>query len=129
MPESLFPGWSNPAALTVLIGLRIGVNLSLTAMSASVAGAKDALTAVAGGATIVSALIVLLVLRPGGLGLYASYIELAIQVGLLGVVGYSIFLHTSLKTSTTVAYAVSTAFAVVLMLMMLPVYGEAFVAP
>ncbi|WP_331233468.1 hypothetical protein [Natronorarus salvus] len=127
MFEWLFPTWSDPTRLAAVVGLRVGLNVCLVVIAASAAGARTRLSVLAGCLTLASAVITVLALRPGGLGLPASYVELLVQMSLLVLVGYAV--STNPSTAESVAYVVVSLGAVALGLLMVPIYGETFVAP
>ncbi|WP_254768160.1 hypothetical protein [Salinilacihabitans rarus] len=125
--EWLFPNWSDPATIAALVGARFLLNATLAAMVARSAGHRSSPAAAAAGLTLFSTSVTVLVLRPGGPGLHASYVELLAQVALLALAGYAV------RANPSPARALATAVAVVgaasLLLLSIPVYGEATVAP
>lgn len=127
MLEALFPGWSNPAVLAALVALRISVNGLLVAVVAATVGRDAPATAVSAGAALCSAVLVVTVLRPGGPGLNASYVELLAQLVVLGCAGYAAY--SSREPRRALALGLVGALALLLGLYTIPIYGEAFVAP
>lgn len=126
MFEWLFPQWSNPAFLAAIVGARIFINLVLTTIVAKSTSATSRSTVVMAVLTVLSAVLMVVVLR-GGLGLNASYIEFLLQVILLVLTGYVIALNPEnrrLRATVAVSFG-----AIVLLLIMIPLYGEATVAP
>lgn len=125
--EWLFPNWSDPDAIAALVGVRVALNTTLAALVVRAVGRRSSLSAAAVGLTLFSASATVLVLRPGGLGLHASYVELFAQVALIALAGYAV------RANPSIGRAVATAAVVVgaatLLLLMIPVYGEATVAP
>ena len=127
MFSSLFPTWSNPLAITVLVGTRIFFNACLTAMVIKAAGFRTIYTAVISVTTLFSGVLTVLLLRPSGLGLRASYVEFVLQVSIVAVAGYVLYSFPS-RTRRIVTALVFTG-AIAFLLIMIPLYGEAFVAP
>lgn len=127
MFDWLFPNWSNPTFLTALLTVRTLLNASLTTVIADAIGSKSPLTAVAAGVTLLSAVVMVLVLRPGVLGHRASLAELVAQLGLLGIAGYAVYTNPS--TQRLVVAGLVSFFALALVVLMIPLYGEATVAP
>lgn len=127
MLDWLFPNWSNPFGLTMLVGMRILLNTSLTAIVARAVGLRTSLTAAVGTATVLSTVLMVLVLRPGVLGLRASYVEFFVQIILLILAGYTVYVYSS--GTRRIVTAVLVVGATALLLFTIPLYGEAFVAP
>jgi len=127
MLESLFPNWSNPLQLAVLVGMRIIFNVYLSITVAKAVGLRTIYTAVMGALTLVSAVLTILLLRQSGLGINVSYVEFVLQAVLIAIAGYVVYSHPS-STRQIVAALVLIG-AVVLLVVMIPLYGEAFVAP
>ncbi|RQG90874.1 hypothetical protein EA473_19965 [Natrarchaeobius chitinivorans] len=69
----------------------------------------------------------MLALRPGVFGLRASYVELLAQVLILLSAGYVVYSNRTLYR--VIAFALVFIASVPLLLIMIPLYGEAFVAP
>lgn len=126
MFEWLFPHWSTPALLTAIVGARIFTNIVLTMIVAKSTSAMSSFTGAAAVLTALSAVLMVIVLR-GGLGLNASYLEFLLQVTLLVLTGYVIF-STPENGRLKVTVAVSLS-AILLLLIIIPLYGEATVAP
>lgn len=127
MLESLFPNWSNPLQLTALVGMRIILNVYLTITVAKAVGLRTIHTAVMGAITLVSAVLTILLLRQSGLGINASYVEFLLQVVLIAIAGYVVYSHPS--STRRIVTTIVLIGAVVLLVVMIPLYGEAFVAP
>ncbi|KTG09146.1 hypothetical protein AUR64_15230 [Haloprofundus marisrubri] len=127
MFEWLFPGWSNPFAMVVFVSLRILLNAALTGLTARSAGRRSPLTLLVGAGTLVSAVMVVLLLRPGGLGYTASFVEFALQLVIVALAGYAVLSTDSKRRRVTTATTIVGALA--LLLFSVPIYGEAFVAP
>lgn len=127
MFEWLFPNWSNPAAIALIVGLRIGLNLAFVALIADGTGITDPFSVVTASLVVLSAAIMILALRPGVLGLQASYVELLVQLSILLLSGYTAYSNPSL--ARTLLTGLVIVGAIVLSLLMIPLYGEAFVAP
>lgn len=127
MFDWLFPNWSNPLHLTVLVGMRIIFNGYLTMMVAKAVGLRTLHTAVMGTVTLLSAVSTILLLRQSGLGLNASYVEFLLQVMLIAIAGYVVYSYPS--STRRIVTAIVFIGAAVLLMVMIPIYGEAFVAP
>ncbi|WP_224448851.1 hypothetical protein [Haloprofundus salilacus] len=127
MFEWLFPGWSNPAGLAAFVGLRILLNVALTALAARAVGRRATTTAAMAAGTALSGTMLILLLRPGVLGHTASYVELAVQLAIVVLGGYIAYADCSTKRRVATVTALVTALA--LLLFTVPIYGEAFVAP
>lgn len=127
MFEWLFPNWTNPHVLAALVAARALLDVSLTAVVADALGIRSPATAVAATVTLLSPVVMVLVLRPDGLGYPASLAELTSQLGLLAVAGYAVYADPSPRR-VAVAAVVSLA-ALALAVVMIPIYGEATVAP
>ncbi|WP_227380469.1 hypothetical protein [Haladaptatus halobius] len=126
MFERLFPHWSNPALLAAIAGMRIFINLVLTMIVAKATSATSRSTVAMVVLTVLSAVLMVIVLRDG-LGLNASYLEFLLQVTLLVLTGYIVASNPE-NRRWRVIVAVSLG-AIVLLLIMIPLYGEATVAP
>jgi hypothetical protein len=127
MLESLFLGWSNLIQLTVLVGMKFIFNVYLTIMVAKAVGSRTLHTAVMGAITVVSAALTILLLRQSGLGISASYAEFLLQVVVIAIAGYVVYTYPS--STRRIVTAVVFLGTVVLLIIMIPIYGEAFVAP
>ncbi|WP_313692913.1 hypothetical protein [Halorarum halobium] len=128
MFEWLFPTWTNPALLALLVGLRAAANVALTALVARSRPPKAGSVVTVGAAalTVLSAALSVLVLR-GDLGLGASYLEFAVQVVLVVAGGYAV--RSNGSTRQVRAALLAAACAIGLLLVTIPAYGEATVAP
>lgn len=127
MFEALFPNWSNPTLLGVLVGLRALINLGLVLLLWWPEPRYPRLAAVEAVGTVGSLLVALLVLRPGGLGHTASLLDLAVQFGMVALAAYAA--GSAPIGARTGAIALLCLLAVALGLFMIPIYGEATVAP
>lgn len=127
MFNALFPGWENPGTLAALVGLRVLCNGSLATLLAGSLGPRHPLTTTVTGLTAFSAVLTVLLLRPGGPGLYASYVELAAQFLLFVSACAGLYVQPSARRMALGVALVACAVAA--SLVMVPVYGEAFVAP
>ena len=127
MFEPLFPNWSDPTALVTLLGLRLILNIIGVALAARLLGKDSLVTLTLAVLTLTSTTIAVLALRPGIIGLAASYMELLIQIILLAGVSYAVY--TSPSKTRLSALAVILIGSIALLLIMIPLYGEAFVAP
>ncbi|WP_157971672.1 hypothetical protein [Halorussus litoreus] len=131
MLDWLFPTSSNPGVLATIIGLRVVLNGYLTATIARAAGLRTPLTAAAGVVTLSSAVLTVLIFRPGRPGIYASYVEMVLQVALIGLVT-SVLVTSRYSSPSRVERATTVAALVgasLLLLYMVPIYGDALVAP
>ncbi|QKY21554.1 hypothetical protein B4589_014660 [Halolamina sp. CBA1230] len=135
MFEWLFPNWTPAWVVAVLVGLRLLGNLGLTA--AVRVAADDAATVTAAALTLTSTVLMVAVLR-GDLGQTASYVEFLVQLSLLGIAAVAVargdgkrmftLLGRPTATARSVA-AVAALLALSLLLVFIPLYGEATVAP
>lgn len=126
MFEWLFPHWSNPALLAAIVGARIFINMVLTMIVAQSTSATSRSTVAMAVLTALSAVLMVTVLR-GSLGLNASYLEFVLQLILLILTGYAIASNPE-DGRWRVTVAISLG-AILLLLIMIPLYGEATVAP
>jgi hypothetical protein len=127
MFDWLFPGWSNPGIVAAFVALRAVVNGLLTALVARVEGARSRLTALVGGLSGLSVVMVVLVLRPGTLGHPASYVELMVGSLVPLLSGVAVYRHrTRVRLLSYLALLVPCLF---FLLWTVVLYGEAFVAP
>lgn len=123
--DSVFPGWSNPARIAGLVVGRFLLNCAVAGLVARVL--RSPLAAVAGAAAVVSLALTVGVLRPGLLGIEASYLEAAVQ---LGVVGLALWVGLAADSrALTLAALLVAVLAVCLLAVSVPIYGEATVAP
>jgi len=133
--EWLFPNWTPAWVVVAVVGLRLLGNLGLTA---AVRGAADDTQTVAVAAlTVTSAVLTVAVLR-GDLGQTASHVEFVVQLSLLAIAtvavarGAGTYVFTlrgrPIATARSVA-AVAAALTLSLLLLSIPLYGEATVAP
>ncbi|WP_435143423.1 hypothetical protein [Halobaculum sp. P14] len=126
MVEWLFPNWSSPVAVAAVVAAKAFLNAVLTARTAALSGEDSRAPFVAGGLTVCSTVLAVFVLR-GTLGLAASYLEVALQAALLvlvAVVTYSAAENRRLAVTVPALLA-----AAALLLVTIPLYGEATVAP
>lgn len=126
MFEWLFPGWTNPHVLALLVGARLLFDAGLTAVVARSLGVRSSATAAAAGASVCSAATTVLVLR-GVFGTHAANVELLVQLGLVVLAGVAASRRRA--TGTLLGFALAAAGALVLGLLAVPLYGEATVAP
>lgn len=126
MFEWLFPTWTNPAVLALIVGARALVNATLTTLVAESRGPTAGFTIVAAVFTLLSTAISVPVLR-GDPGLDASYLEFVVQVALVSLAGYVVYSSPSTRRARA---TILTAFcAIALLIVVIPLYGEATVAP
>jgi hypothetical protein len=127
LAQRIFPTWSNPWAVTALVIARTILNLSLTALIAISAGTQTWFTEVAGGVTVGSTAVMIQAIRPGPLGDRASSVELLVQLGLLALAGYAIYINFT--TILFASFLVVAVLALVFWWGAVVTYGEAFHAP
>ena len=127
MLDTVFSNWANPGAIAALIAVRVLCNVALLAYVANATGLRSAVTAVVGGLVAVSSLATVFLLAMGWGGVPLSYVELTSQVLVLGLSGY-VALRVDSDPSS-VALLLAWPVATMSLLAMVPVYGEAFVAP
>lgn len=123
--DSVFPGWSNPLGIAALVTARFVVNCSVSGLAARTFRSSVAALAVAG--AVLSLLLMIGVLRPGLLGIRASYLEAAVQLGLVLLAVTTAVVSDS--RGFTVAAAALALLGLGLLAVSLPIYGEATVAP
>lgn len=126
MFDWLFPTWTSPGLLALVVGLRTLCNVGLTASMREASGADRA---VAAGAALTLASLGLTVgaLR-GSFGLAVSHVESLVQVSLLVLTGAVVLRGNGGKRARDRAI-LAGAGAVVLSLLSIPLFGEATVAP
>lgn len=124
MFDWLFPGWTAPWLLTVLVALRTLCNVGLTA---AVRDASDSTAAVGAAAalTVASTVLTVGVLR-GAFGLTVSHVESLVQLTLLALAAVVVARGDGTGRRRAV---VAGAAAVLLYLFSIPLFGEATVAP
>ena len=127
MFEPLFPNWSTPTTLVIILSLRLGFNILAVALTASIVGPRSPFTSILALCTICSIIIAVLALRPGTLGLRSSYVELSIQLGILVATAYVVANAPTIPRLLLLTLVLAGSIA--LGLIMIPLYGEAFVAP
>ena len=79
MFDWLFPNWSSPARVAAFVALRLLADVGLVALVATATGVRSRRSAAAAALTLASAVLTVSVLRPGGAGRFASYLELSLQ--------------------------------------------------
>lgn len=126
MFEWLFPGWTAPGLLALVVTLRTLCNLGLTA---SMWDASDSTLAVlAGGSlTVASGVLTVGVLR-GAFGLAVSHGESIVQLTLLVLAAVVVARGGGSKRGRNLALLAGVG-AVLLYLVSIPLFGEATVAP
>jgi hypothetical protein len=80
MLDWLFPNWSDPLRITLFLALRLACNLGLTVTVADRVGRRRPRTVAMATGTLASTVLAVLVLRPGVLGVRASFVEVLLQV-------------------------------------------------
>lgn len=128
MLDWLFPNWSDPLRITLFLALRLACNLGLTATVADRVGRRRPRTVGMATGTLASTVLAVLVLRPGVLGVRASFVEVLLQASLVGVALVTTYQRPNgwWRVAATVGLA---AVALLFGLVTIPVYGEALVAP
>jgi hypothetical protein len=128
MLDWLFPNWSDPLGIALLLALRLACNLGLTATVADRVGRRRPRTVAMAAGTVASTVLSVVVLRPGVLGIRASLVEVLLQASLVVVALVTTYQRPDgwLRVLATVALAVV---ALLFGLVMISVYGEALVAP
>lgn len=127
MLDWLFPNWSDPATVAAVVVLRLLLDVALVAFVARAAGRRSRATVLGAALTLLSAILMVSVLRPGGAGQFGSYLELAFHGVLLGLGGYAAYGERS--TRRWLEFAALAFAALVLLLPAIVLYGEATVAP
>ncbi|MXR42592.1 hypothetical protein GRX01_14755 [Halobaculum sp. WSA2] len=127
MFEPLFPNWSSPAAVAGFVALIALSNVTLVALVATAPGSGRRLTAVAAAVAVGSVAAAVSVLRLGGLGNAGGNVELLARFMLILVAGRAV---VSRPTAVRIAAgAIAVGGALVLLVVTVPLYGEATVAP
>ena len=126
MFEWLFPNWSNPAAVTAVVALRLGLDLALVAIVVRTRGSRSRLAILGAALTLLSGVAMVWVLRTGE-GRAASFLELGFQVVLFGLAGYATYANPSRRR--WLAFLAVAVPVVVLLVPAVVLYGEATVAP
>ncbi|QZY00402.1 hypothetical protein [Halobaculum rubrum] len=127
MFEPLFPNWSSPAAVAGLVALLALSNATLVALVATASWGDRRRTALATAVAVGSVAAAVSVLRVGGLGNAGGNVELLARFMLILVAGRAV---VSRPTAVRlVVGAVAVVGALVLLLVTVPLYGEATVAP
>jgi len=122
----LFPGWTAPGLLTLIVVLRTLCNVGLTASMWD--ASESTLVAAAGGAlTVASTVLTVGVLR-GAFGLSVSHVESLLQLTLLLLTTVVVARGNGSKRGRTRAVIAGVA-AVLLYFVSIPLFGEATVAP
>lgn len=127
MIDSLFSNWSNPEVIAAIVGFRILFNLVIFGDLVTKVGVRSGYTAVVGGLITFSTVVTMLLLTTSWLGHSVSYVEQLSQILVLAVSGYvGIRIYPDQVSGVWVLAWIGAA---ILSLVMVPLYGEAFVAP
>lgn len=126
MFDWLFPQWSNPALVTAVVALRLLLDAALVWLVARANGRRSRLAILGAALTVLSAALMVSVLRTGE-GRLASYMELASQGVLVGLAGYTTYRNPSRRRWWT--FVAVTLVVVLLLVPAIVLYGEATVAP
>ena len=127
MIDTLFSEWSNPEVIAAIVVFRILFNLVIFGNLVINVGVRSGYTAVGGILVAFSTIATVLLLTTNWLGHSVSYIEQLSQILVLVVSAYVVIRVNSDQISGVLLLA--WIGAVVLLLAMVPIYGEAFVAP
>ena len=127
MIDTLFSEWSNPEVIAAIVVFRILFNLVIFGNLVISVGVRSGYTAVGGILVAFSTIATVLLLTTNWLGHSVSYIEQLSQILVLVVSAYVVIRVNSDQISGVLLLA--WIGAVVLLLAMVPIYGEAFVAP
>lgn len=126
MLDWVFPGWTAPELLALIVTLRTVCNVGLTTSMWD--ASRSALAAVAGGAlTVASTVLTVGVLR-GAFGLSVSHVESLVQLTLLGLAAVVVARGDPSEQWRNRAVIAGVG-AVLLYLVSIPLFGEATVAP
>ena len=126
MFDWLFPGWTAPGLLALIVALRALCNAGLTASMWDASGSR--LAAVAGGVlTAASTVLTVGVLR-GAFGITVSHVESLLQLTLL-VLAVAVVARGDGSKRWRNRAVVAGGGAVVLYVFSIPLFGEATVAP
>jgi uncharacterized membrane protein len=121
-----FSTWNQPAAIAMVVGIKIAINAYLTLMVSRAVGERALHTVVIGGATALSAVLTILLLGKSGLSITTARFEFLLQLSILVIAGYVLY---SRPSSRRIGTAIAFLGAVLFFLYFIPIYGEAFVAP
>jgi len=127
---TLFGGWDAPARVAALVAARAALDVGLVAVVAVTRGIDATATAVEAGLTALSVLLTVAVLGSavsGQTGLGLSRVEFLLQVCLLAVAGVVVYRQGT--TTLQVACVALAVGIVVTSAVVVPLYGEATVAP
>jgi hypothetical protein len=122
----LFPNWTSPALLTLLVALRTLCNLALTASIRDATGSL--LAVVAGGALTVASTVLSVGVLRGAFGITVSHVESLVQLTLLVLAAVAVLRGDASDRSRN-GVILAGAAAVLLYLFSIPLFGEATVAP
>lgn len=126
---SLLAGWDATARVAGLVGTRAALDAGLVAVVATARGVDAAVTAVAGGLAALSVLLIVAVLGAvvgDHTGLQLSRVEFLLQLCLLALAGAVAYRQA---TALRVACVALVLGVVALSAVLVPLYGEATVAP
>jgi len=127
---SLLAGWDAPTRVAALVGTRAALDAGLVAVVATARGVDASATAVAGGLAALSVLLTVAVLGAvvgDRTGLQLSRVEFLLQLCLLALAGAVAYRQG--ETALRVACVALVLSVVALSAVLVPLYGEATVAP
>lgn len=127
MPGVLFPEWSSPMALLAVLGLRTVLNVGLVVLTLRATRGRILFPAAAAALAIAIGTAAFLALQFPGVGQPLSYLDLGGQLALLVLTAAVISMNGA--RGQWLSFAAVAVTAVLCLLLMIPIYGEAFVAP
>lgn len=126
MFDSFLSNWANPELIASIFAFRVVFNIIILWSVIHVTEFRSGYTAVLGSLIAFSAIVTVLLLSSWG-GQMISYVEQLSQILILTVSAYAVVRNNSEPVS--VVFLSAWIIAVLLLLTMVPIYGEAFSAP
>lgn len=126
MIDSFLSNWTNPELIAAIFAFRIIFNITILWSVINITGVESGYTAVLGGLIAFSAVVTALLLSSWG-GQMISYGEQLSQILILTVSAYAVIRNDTGPFSIVLSAA--WIGAIFLLLLMIPIYGEAFGAP
>lgn len=120
--ETLFPTFSNPATVTLLLCARLALHCCFVGLVAGAFGRRSPLTVVAGLLAVVSAVLPPALLRPEGLWAGTVVLDFLAQLLLPTLAGYAVYRESSIRR--WVGFGVLLAGAFFFFSTTVPLYGQ-----
>lgn len=127
MFSGFLSNWANPEVIMAIVGFRVLCNIAIFGYAVDAVGVRSGYTFIVGALVAFSTISTMLLLSTGWIGHSGSYLEQASQILILGVSAYVAGRISPRPVSNGLLLA--WLGAIVLLLVMVPLYGEAFVAP